>query len=83
MIYRLGGVETVAIVDTKDDVRGATITALVKPRAEGSVTAEAVRAVCAAELADHEVPERVEFLETFPTTATGKIDRGALRDRFG
>jgi long-chain acyl-CoA synthetase len=83
VIYRLDGVETVAIVDTKDDVRGATITALVKPRSEGSVTADAVRAACEAELADHEVPERVEFVDSFPTTATGKIDRGSLRDRFG
>ncbi|WP_415087529.1 AMP-binding enzyme [Natronomonas sp.] len=65
----------VAIIDARDEVRGATVTAIIKPRTGESLTAEDVRRACEAELESHEVPERVEFVESFPRTATGKLDR--------
>lgn len=82
VIYGIDPVENVAIIDTRDEVRGATVTAVVKPRAGESVTAADVRGVCERELESHQVPDRVEFVEAFPRTATGKLDRVALRDRF-
>ena len=83
VIYEIEPVQKVAIIDSRDDVRGATVTALVTRRSEGSVTAEEIKRACEQALESHEVPERVEFLDDFPRTATGKIDRAALRDRYG
>jgi acetyl-CoA synthetase len=34
-------------------------------------------------LAKYEYPRKLEFIETVPTTTTGKIRRVALRDREG
>ncbi|WP_178916006.1 AMP-binding protein [Natronomonas gomsonensis] len=83
VIYEVDPVEKVAIIDTRDEVRGATVTAIVKPRRGESVSEADIRGACEDELESHEVPDRIEFVETFPRTATGKLDRITLRDRFG
>lgn len=83
VIYAIDPVQKVAIIDRPDDVRGATVTAIVKRRSEESVSAADIKRACERELASHEVPERVVFVEEFPRTATGKVDRGALRNQFG
>ena len=83
VIHELPSVRKVAIIDSRDDVRGATVTALVEHRSEGAVSAGEIKRACEQALESHEVPERVEFVDELPQTATGKIDRAALRDRFG
>nr|WP_231753994.1 hypothetical protein [Natronomonas sp. CBA1123] len=83
VIYEVDPVEKVAIIDTRDEVRGATVTAIVKPRSGESVSEADIREACEDELESHEVPDRIEFVEAFPRTATGKLDRITLRDRFG
>ena len=83
VIHAIDPVQKVAIIDRTDDVRGATVTAIVKRRGEESVSAADIKRVCERELESHEVPERVVFVEAFPRTATGKVDRGALRSDFG
>jgi long-chain acyl-CoA synthetase len=83
VIYAIDPVQKVAIIDRPDDVRGATVTAIVTRRSEQSVSAADIKRACERELQSHEVPERVVFVEEFPRTATGKVDRGALRSEFG
>jgi long-chain acyl-CoA synthetase len=83
VIHKIDPVQKVAIIDTTDDVRGASVTTIIKRRSEGSVSAADIKRACERELASHEVPERVVFVEEFPYTATGKVDRGALRNQFG
>lgn len=83
VIYEIDPIQQVAIIDQRDDVRGATVTAVVKRRNKESVSAADVKRACERTLQSHKVPERVLFIDEFPVTATGKIDRAALRDRFG
>ena len=83
VIHEIDPVQQVAIIDTTDDVRGATVTAIVTRRSERSVSAADIKRACERELESHEVPEHVVFVDEFPRTATGKVDRGALRGRFG
>jgi acyl-CoA synthetase (AMP-forming)/AMP-acid ligase II len=83
VIYGIDLIEKVTIIDTRDEVRGATVTAIVKDRDGETVSADDIRRACKRELDSHEVPDRIEFVEEFPRTATGKIDRIMLRDRFG
>jgi acyl-CoA synthetase (AMP-forming)/AMP-acid ligase II len=42
----------------------------------------AVIGACRAQLAGFKVPKRVLFLDALPVNATGKIERGRLRERF-
>jgi long-chain acyl-CoA synthetase len=80
VIYGLDAVESVAVVDSRDDVRGTTVTAVVRTREGADLDGGTVVRTCERELADHEVPDRVEFVDELPTTATGKVDRRRLRD---
>ncbi|WP_435077841.1 class I adenylate-forming enzyme family protein [Halococcus sp. AFM35] len=83
VIYAIDPVQKVAIIDRTDDVRGAAVVAIVTRRSEESVSAADIKRACERELQSHEVPDRVVFVEEFPRTATGKVDRGALRSEFG
>ncbi|WP_049894239.1 class I adenylate-forming enzyme family protein [Halogranum rubrum] len=82
-IYELAAVQQVAIVDSTDDVRGTTVTTIVTCRDGETVSAAEIKRVCERQLESHEVPDRVVFVDEFPRTATGKLDRGALRREFG
>ena len=82
VLYGLDGVGGAAIIDGRDDLRGAVVTAIVR-RTDPSLTAAAVREACEARLEAYEVPQRVEFVDELPTTATGKVDRVTLRERYG
>ena len=82
VIYGINTIQQVAIIDSTDDLRGTTITAIVKCRDE-SVSADEIKRVCESRLESHEVPDRVTFVDSFPRTATGKLDRGSLRNEFG
>jgi acyl-CoA synthetase (AMP-forming)/AMP-acid ligase II len=58
------------------------VTAIVR-RTDPSLTASAVVEACESTLEEYEVPKRVEVVDELPTTATGKVDRATLRERFG
>ena len=45
--------------------------------ARASVTADDLRAHCAAVLADYKVPRRIEFADELPRNATGKVLKAA------
>ncbi|WP_440764519.1 class I adenylate-forming enzyme family protein [Natronorubrum sp. DTA7] len=81
VLYQIDQVAEAAIIDVTDDLRGAVVTAVIK-RNDTDLTAERVKETCRANLDDHEVPQRIEFVGDIPRTATGKIDRIELRDTF-
>jgi acyl-CoA synthetase (AMP-forming)/AMP-acid ligase II len=82
VLYELDGVGGAAVIDGRDDLRGAVVTAIVR-RTDPSLSAAEIREACEAQLEEYEVPQHVEFVEDLPTTATGKVDRSTLRERFG
>jgi acetyl-CoA synthetase len=73
-----------AVIGLPDPVRTEAVTACVVPR-EGVVAddalRDALRAHVRARLGAHVAPRRVDFLETLPLTATGKIMRRELKRR--
>ncbi|WP_129116304.1 class I adenylate-forming enzyme family protein [Halegenticoccus tardaugens] len=81
-LYELDAIGEAAVIDTRDDLKGAVVTVVIV-RAGDDLTAEQVQTVCDERLEDYEVPQRVEFVEELPTTATGKVDRVALRKAYG
>ena len=62
-----------------DPYTGESVKALVVRRAGSSLTADEVIAHCAASLARFKCPTAVEFVETLPYSATGKVSKGKLR----
>jgi len=74
------GVAEAAVVGAPDPECGEVPVAFVKRR-DRALDGAALLAHAAAVLAPYQVPGRIEFVDDFPRTGPGKIDRAALRAR--
>lgn len=76
-------VEQAGVVGVPDDTRGEVIKAFVQPAAGYEGTDELrneIRTQVRENLAKHEYPREIEFMDELPTTTTGKIRRTDLRE---
>jgi len=80
-IAELPGVAQVAVVGVPDPRWGEVGFAWVQAQAGAEVAAEAIRAALDARLARFKIPKHVRVLPELPTTASGKLDRVALREQ--
>ena len=67
------------MIGVPDEVLGEAIKAFVVLDDGATLTVEII-AACRTRLENFMVPSEVEFLDATPTTATGKVRRGNLRD---
>ncbi|PSP58625.1 AMP-dependent synthetase [Halobacteriales archaeon QH_7_66_36] len=77
-------VEQAGVVGVDDDLRGEVIKAFVEPVGEGrdpETLREEIRAIVRDDLAKHEYPREIEFVDALPQTTTQKIQRRKLRER--
>lgn len=74
-------VREVAVIGIPDAKWGELVTALVVTDGSG-VTAEELIAHCRTRLAGFKTPKRVDFVESLPRTATGKLQKFKLREPF-
>jgi o-succinylbenzoate---CoA ligase len=79
VLLRHPGVADAAAVGRADAEWQEAVTAVVVLRNQASVSADELRAHCAAELAGYKVPKRIEFVAELPRTASGKLIRRELR----
>ncbi|MBB6123628.1 AMP-binding protein [Sphingobium subterraneum] len=70
----------VAVVGLPDDDWGETVAACVRLSGPQVPRSTDLEAFCRRHLASYKVPRRWHFLESFPQTASGKIQKFALRD---
>ena len=77
-------IANVAVVGLADPVVGERACAVIVPRGGVKVTLKGLYDFLTTErkIAVWKVPERIEFVEDLPLTATGKIQKFALRDRY-
>lgn len=73
-------VEQAAVVGIPDAKYGEELCAWVKLKAGQSVTADELREFCRKCLAHFKVPKYIQFVEAFPQTVTGKIQKFKIRD---
>ncbi len=71
-----------AVIAIPDDRWGERPLAAVVLRDGQSPDADALRAHLAADYAKWQIPDRFEFIDEIPRTATGKFKKTALRERF-
>ena len=73
-------VEQAAVFGIPDPKYGEELAAWIKLKAGCQATAEEIRNYCKQQLAHFKVPKYVKFVEAFPQTVTGKIQKFKMRD---
>jgi crotonobetaine/carnitine-CoA ligase len=68
-----------AVIGIPDDVRDEAIKAYVILRREHDVSEEELIAYCRGRLAKFKVPDSIEFIDEFPRTSVGKVQKHILR----
>lgn len=75
-------IAAVAVVGLSDSEWGERVGALIVSEPDASIEAEAVESFCRDRLAGYKCPRTIEFADELPRTASGTVDRGAVRDRL-
>jgi fatty-acyl-CoA synthase len=77
----------VQVVGLPDETTGEAVSAWVRLRPGAALTEEEVRAYCKDRIAHYKVPRYVVFVDEYPTTVTGKVQKFKLIElgiaRFG
>lgn len=69
----------VVVVGVPDDIRGSIVRAAIRVKKGEIVTEQEIKHLCMEHLANYKVPKQVVFVDAFPRTADGKIDREAIK----
>lgn len=72
-------VEQVSVVGVPDPKYGEELCAWIKLKAGHQATAEEIQQFCRASLAHYKVPRYIRFVDSFPQTVTGKIQKYRIR----
>ncbi len=83
VIDRIAGVVESAVIGVPDADFGERVVAVVVREAATGISPDDITRTCADMLAGYKCPKRVEFLDTLPRNAMGKVQKKALRVQFG
>jgi acyl-CoA synthetase (AMP-forming)/AMP-acid ligase II len=83
VLYSLDGVAEAAVLGIPDPTLGQAIKAVITLRDGAVLTEQDVRRHCSRHLEDFAVPKRVEFMDSLPKTASGKISKRELNMPVG
>ena len=79
-IYTHPKVRDVQVIGVPDKRYGEEIMACIILKEPGSVTVEEMTAYIRASMARHKVPRYIEFVDSFPMNAAGKIQKYKMRE---
>jgi fatty-acyl-CoA synthase len=79
-LYTHPKISDVQVIGVPDGKYGEEIMAWVRFRAGETATAEELRAYCRDKIAHYKIPRYFKFVEAFPTTVTGKIQKFIMRE---
>ena len=79
-LFTESAIEQVAVCGVPDDKFGEELCAWIKLKEHASLSEDQVRDYCRANLARYKVPRYVKFVDAFPQTVTGKIQKFKIRE---
>jgi fatty-acyl-CoA synthase len=79
-LYTHPDVSDVQVYGVPDEKYGEQVAAAIKKRQDSNLTEEDVKEFCRENIAYYKVPEYVDFVEEYPMTASGKIQKYKLRE---
>ncbi|MGH7040485.1 MAG: AMP-binding protein [Stellaceae bacterium] len=79
-LYRHPKIQDVQVVGIPDPRYGEELCAWVRLREGASANAEEIRAFCQGQIAHYKIPRYVKFVDEFPMTVTGKVQKFLMRE---
>ena len=79
-LIRHDAIEDVQVVGVPSERFGEEVCACVRLRAGMQITVDDLIASCRGQIAHYKIPRYVRFMEAFPMTVTGKVQKNLLRD---
>jgi fatty-acyl-CoA synthase len=79
-LYTHPDVSDVQVYGVPDERYGEQVAAAVKKKPDSDLTEEDVKEYCRENIAYYKVPEYVDFVDDYPMTASGKIQKYKLRE---
>ncbi len=80
-LFRHPKVEAVQVVGVPDAKYGEELCAWVKLKPGQTATAEEIRDFCKDQIAHYKVPRYIKFVDAFPMTVTGKVQKFLMREQ--
>jgi fatty-acyl-CoA synthase len=78
-LYSCPGVKDVQVIGIPSEKYGEDVMAWIIPHEGVTLEAEAVQSFCREQIAGFKVPKFVKFVDSFPTTVTGKVQKFIMR----
>ena len=81
-LYRHPKVQDVQVVGLPDKRYGEELCAWIITKPGQTATADEIRDFCKGQIAHYKVPKYIQFVDAFPMTVTGKIQKFKIRDEM-
>jgi len=81
-LYRHPAIQDVQVFGVPDQRFGEELCAWVKVRAGETLTEDDVKAFCKDQIAHYKVPRHIRFVDEFPMTVTGKMQKFIMREKM-
>jgi fatty-acyl-CoA synthase len=81
-LYRHPAVLDVAVVGVPDAKYGEAVCACIRLRDGMTATDEEIRDFCRGQIAHYKVPRYVRFMDSFPLTISGKVQKYLIREHL-
>ncbi|MGH7152323.1 MAG: AMP-binding enzyme, partial [Acetobacteraceae bacterium] len=81
-LYRHPKIQDVQVFGVPDPRYGEEVAAWVKVRSGETLTVDELRTFCQDQIAHYKVPRHIRFVDEFPLTVTGKVQKFIMREQM-
>mgnify|MGYP001637126382 CR=1 FL=1 len=79
-LYRHPAIQDVQVIGVPDQKYGEELCAWAILRDDATLSEDGLRAFCKGQIAHYKIPRYIRFVESFPMTVTGKIQKFVMRE---
>jgi fatty-acyl-CoA synthase len=80
-LFRHPKIESAQVIGVPDEKYGEELCAWVKLKPGEQESAEAIQAFCKNQIAHYKIPRYIRFVDAFPMTVTGKVQKFLMREQ--
>ena len=81
-LFRHPKVEAVQVVGVPDPKYGEELCAWIKLKSGGAATPAEIQEFCKEQIAHYKIPRYIKFVDAFPMTVTGKVQKFIMREQM-